>query len=80
MPSILYKAAHPARLALLPPTDVEPVSVMAALIEALTNSDRYRVVARGGELFIRPARLEFSRLAKRSWRPIARPACSLRSS
>jgi hypothetical protein len=80
MPPILYKAARPARLALLPPIDAEPASVMAALIEALTNSELYRVVARDGELFIRPARSDVSRLAKRTWRPMTRPACGLRSS
>jgi hypothetical protein len=80
MPPILYKAARAPRLDLLPSTDTEPVSLVTALIEALTNSERYRVVARDGELFIRPARSEFSRLAKKSRRPVARPACSFRSS
>jgi hypothetical protein len=32
----------------------EPVSVLATLVGAITNPDRYSVVFRDGELFIRP--------------------------
>ncbi len=77
MPLILRKAARPARLDSPAPALDEPVSVLAALIGALTNPERYSVVARDGELFIRPARWGASRLAKRRWRPILRPASAL---
>ena len=54
MRSILHEAARPAWPTSPAPAQEEPVSVVAALIEALTNPERYSVVARDGELFIRP--------------------------
>jgi hypothetical protein len=80
MRSILHESARPARPATSAPAREEPVSVVAALMEALTDCERYRVFARDGELFIRPACSGVSRMAKRTCRPIARPAWRLHNS
>jgi len=54
MSPIAHNAASPVQA--MPPARVinEPVSVLAALVGAITNPDRYSVVFRDGELFIRP--------------------------
>ena len=53
-----------------------PVSVLAALVGALSDPGRYNIVARGGELFIQPSRLH--RFARRKrWQPMVRPTAAL---
>lgn len=50
--------------------DDASVSVLAALVGALTDPGRYNIVSRNGELFIQPSRRSAHRLAKwKRWQP-----------
>ena len=53
-----------------------PVSVLAALVDALSEPGRYTIVSRGGEFFIQPSRVHrFAR--RRRWQAMLRPTAAL---
>jgi hypothetical protein len=69
-----------ALLTVHPVVDNDHVSVLSALIGALMEPERYSIVSRDGELFIKPSRWRAHRFAKwRKWRPTQQSAIGLAS-
>ena len=54
MPTMMNGRVPEAEPVAPAPTLDEPMCLFAALVDGLTNSERYTIVARNGELFVTP--------------------------